>query len=159
MALTNLELEDKMKKTFLKNKFLGVFSKDELPECKEGHCMICNIQDSVNSNGQPLPGTHWIAAGRKGEPWCVDSFGLAPPKDVVASIGKYVAYNTRQVQDPKSDLCGYYAMAACCEIMASNHDPTETIREFIDQFDEAPLIKNDAILKNVLSKYKISMNK
>lgn len=155
MALSNIEIEKKLGSL---PGFLGVFSKDELPLFGNNKCAIVNIQDSVSDNGQPLPGTHWVACGVKsGKSWYTDSFGLAPLHSLKNKLRNPIAYQTREVQDKKSVKCGYYAMLSCLEITHSRDTPDITIENIVNDFNEFDLYNNDKILKKKLGKYKIHM--
>ena len=157
MALSNFQIEEKVHKVpYLNSQFVGVFSKDDIPECKDNHCFIFNIQDSKDKNGNPNPGTHWMAAGIKNnQSWCFDSFGLAPPKPIHQVLQDPIVYNSRQIQGDKSELCGYFALAACCQVTLHGGDPGESLKHLVDEFTEPNLENNDKILKNVLHKFKI----
>jgi len=72
--LSNLEIEDAVKKISLKN-FRGVFLRNTLPKKpKRNECAIMNL-DNTSGNG-----THWVAWFKRGnDKFYFDSFGLPPP--------------------------------------------------------------------------------
>jgi hypothetical protein len=152
MSLSNFDIE-KIVKPVLKKSFLGVFSKDNVPNIGNGQCLVCNIQDSVTGNGQPLPGTHWVACGKSGsQSWYFDSFGLAPLQSLKNKLSNPVLYSIRQVQDPKSVKCGYFAILSCI-VMTRSETPEKSMTSMISDFNQPLLIKNDAILTSKLKKY------
>lgn len=135
--------------------FRGVFAKDELPLLKPGECCIVNLQNSVDGQGRPLSGTHWIACGRHAhEPWAFDSYGLPPPLEVLKAIGSNgsLAMNKRDVQAADSVYCGDYALGACLAMASSTHNPAQkTLDRYTDLFNHMDLKKNDQVLENYLS--------
>jgi hypothetical protein len=106
--LTNIELEE-----ILKNEpgFRGVFSQDLLPkQIKKRECGIVNL-DTVGGKG-----THWVCYFNSPEEKYVeyfDSYGLAPPEELqkyLFTSRKQIIYNTAELQNRDSELCGYYCI-------------------------------------------------
>jgi hypothetical protein len=91
---------------------VGVFSKDDLPRVprqRGGH--TTNTQNSNDSQGRPLPGTHWVALWIESdkEGVCWDSYGVTVPEGVKTFCkGVKVLYSTEQIQSLESRVCGYY---------------------------------------------------
>lgn len=95
--------------------FRGVFCRDTLPK-------IPNKEESgvMNFDLSTGGGTHWVAwicsGGSKGaSPFTMyfDSFGLGLPDTIKAYLSKHVGKHYRsssEIQDIKSDLCGYYCV-------------------------------------------------
>lgn len=147
MSLSNLQIDSLFSKLRVPFLFLGAVSKDGIPEMKDDTCVIINIQDSIDSYGNPLPGTHWVAAGKKhGQSWYFDSFGLAPLDSLKSFLSNPIAYNTREVQDMDSVKCGFYAIAACLHFNTSSESPAVSMRQFVENLDEPDLMKNDELI-------------
>jgi len=92
--------------------FLGVYSRDDLPEDGRG-LMVANTDPSS------LPGTHWIAIyvdseGRHGEYF--DSLGRKPSATFRSYLNrhcKYWIFNDKQIQSIASRFCGHYCVYYC----------------------------------------------
>ena len=139
----------------LSNKFMGVYPKDRIPKLQGAQCCIVNLQNSVDGKGRPLPGTHWIACGKRGgDSWAFDSYGMPPPLEVLRALEPYhsLASNKRDVQALDSVYCGDYALGAC---VALSHSPGLSVKEALDQycarFNQFDLRKNDRILEEFLN--------
>jgi hypothetical protein len=111
----------------------------------------------VISNTDPswLPGEHWVAFyfPVKDVPEFFDSFGHGPDyysTDFVSflvnnSFKADYAYNQRQIQHPKSNICGLYCVLFA--LSKVNKMPYET---FIKQFDPLHLDQNDLKCINLI---------
>ncbi len=156
-GLYDSQIEKIMKTRFSSVKFQGVYSKNELPVCKDGYCMISNMQDSETTSGAPLPGTHWVACGRSGkentQSWYFDSFGLPPPLEIKNAVSNPICYSTKQIQGKQSKNCGYYAMAVCFS-MSSAREVSSKMNEFDDTFNAPVQENNDVILKSFFNTHK-----
>lgn len=151
MALSNLDIDDIMKKIKLGSNYLGTFSKNDCPEIIENSCVILNIQNSIDANGKNLPGTHWVSIGKSNKKyWYFDSFGLGPLS--LNKVHGKIAYNTRQIQDNSSKFCGYYAIGAC--LATSCYDAINSLENFINSMNEPELIDNDKLIKKFIGKFK-----
>lgn len=144
----------------LRGSFIGVFSKDTMPKCiRDGQCCVVNIQDTVDPQGNPLPGSHWVSAGRhKGQTWYFDSFGLGIPTEIEQALRKSgpgsgpVYHSSREIQAPDSDLCGLFALAACeCVQWDPDDKPSVSLERFMSQFDRPNLKLNDRVVKEALA--------
>jgi hypothetical protein len=90
--------------SILKNNCLGVFALDTFPESiKPGDCFI------FNSDPQDQVGRHWLAVNRSssGILEYFDSYGQSP---IVPFQYPKVVYNTKQVQDLFSNVCGQHTL-------------------------------------------------
>lgn len=97
--------------------FLGVFSKDTLPEDEPHGTMV------VNTDPESEPGTHWIAMNvEKGRGEYFDSFGRPPEKTFRSYLKKHCGrgggkkdwtFNERQLQSVASRFCGHYCVYYC----------------------------------------------
>ena len=91
--------------------FKGVISRDKIPtEVNDipGECFIINLDDTEG------PGTHLVAVKiAKDYVNYFDSFGLQPPQELVIlcyTFNKLYKYESDQLQDFSSVLCGYYCL-------------------------------------------------
>ena len=110
--MNSIQLENLLKKYKpLKNKFLGVFSSNNIPnkECTRPFCFI------VNNMRKGTVGEHWIAC-YSDNPSTVeyfDSFAEEPNCDMRQSmLGRFpiVKQNKFSLQSPLSDTCGHYCI-------------------------------------------------
>ena len=103
--LSNFQLLDAEKKLKIKN-FRGVFVRDELPKKpRKVECGILNLCDSQGS------GTHWTAWIKNGnKKLYFDSYGLAPPVELVEYLKDPVYYNSERVQPDGAVICGHLCL-------------------------------------------------
>ena len=91
--------------------FLGVFSRNTIPESLPTGKPIAMV---VNTHPSHKPGEHWVAFyinGKEGEYF--DSYGLPPPLDFELLLDRYCIsykYNAFQLQDYLSFVCGQYCL-------------------------------------------------
>ena len=148
--LTNEDLEQMAIE--IKLPLVGVFCKDELPKKKIEGFYIINMQNSVDSNGKSLGGTHWISAGIwKGKSFYFDSFGCICPNEVKKFLPKPIMYNTQQIQSIDSSDCGYFAFC-CCYYLYKNGLNETTYDKFVKMFDENNFKKNDKVIQKYSKK-------
>ena len=100
--LTNYELLKYVKLLNIKN-FRGVFMRDALPKkrSKQTEAAIVNL-DSNDSQG-----THWVCFYGNNY---FDSFGLPPPDEVVKYMPHPIYYNSNEIQDRASVICGHLCL-------------------------------------------------
>jgi len=133
---------------------IDVVCKDRLPDKRYIGDYVINMQNNDDGDG-----THWTFAKiiNKKNPIALywDSFGVYPPEEVKQFLHPLkIAYNTRQIQDIKSECCGHY-----CEALAYylkyDSDPQKSMEDnyadFIDMFCDDTK-KNDKILKEYMEK-------
>ena len=111
IPLTNFDLIGAAKKLEIKN-MRGVFVRDELPKRpKKIECGILNLCDSKGR------GTHWTAWIKNGnEKLYFDSYGLAPPVELVDYLKDPVYYNSERIQPDGEVFCGHlclYVLKKC----------------------------------------------
>jgi hypothetical protein len=109
--ITNLELIDKAQE--LRIPLIGVYSKDRLPYKRQNGGYIINLEDDMNIDGTPNSGSHWTCFYIDGKQACyMDSFGIIAPRQVQEFLKPYAPfpYNTKQIQNIKSQVCGYYCL-------------------------------------------------
>lgn len=124
--------------------------KDELPRKLEyNKSYIVNMENSLNDEGKENEGTHWVFLqvnkypDGKIEPFYCDSYGVAPPEEIKKFIkdntGKYLPYNTKDVQSLMNNACGYYCLAIAHFINAFPYRSKDLYRDvetFLDLFDD-----------------------
>jgi hypothetical protein len=105
VPLSNIQLLHAAEKLKIKN-MRGVFVRNELPNRpKKVECGILNLDDS-----QGL-GTHWTAWIKNGnEKLYFDSYGLAPPVELVAYLKNPVYYNSERIQPDGEVFCGHLCL-------------------------------------------------
>lgn len=111
VPLSNLQILDAAKTLKIKN-MRGVFVRDELPKRpKKIECGILNLDDSTGN------GTHWTAWIKNGnKKLYFDSYGLAPPVELVEYLKRPVLYNTERLQPNGTVFCGHlclYVLKKC----------------------------------------------
>src|SRR5689334_22618032 len=109
--ISNLEIESICKEQKVSLNFCNF--KDLLQNKKyKSFAGIINLQSSsANKNG-----THRLCYVQKGqEGFYFDSFGVVAPLEVTEFVKlqdlKHFGYNTREIQNLKSEKCGYFCLA------------------------------------------------
>jgi hypothetical protein len=148
--LTNFEIEDIADN--LKLGIIGVFSKNQLPHRRAVGSYYVNLQDAEDGDG-----THWVFFKIFDDAKAIyfDSFGLPPPQDINKFLlpFKPVASNNRQIQDLKSEMCGWFCIACDYYLTYDVDKKRKDIFECYDDFLNIWSIdkkKNDTILKEYL---------
>jgi len=149
--ISNFELEELASRRGID--LIGVYSKDDLPHKKKVGSYIINMQNEHDGNG-----THWVSfiifENRK---CCYfDSFGVYMPDDLLnwLSIFQPVAINKRQIQDIKSEMCGYFCIAFIeffKNFDLKQYDVFEKYDDYINCFSNN-LKMNDKIVVQLLDK-------
>jgi hypothetical protein len=130
---------------------VDVVSKDRLPDKKYIGDYVINMEDDDAGNG-----THWVFCKiTEGKGLYFDSFGVYPPEDVKKFIKPMkIMFSERQIQDLKSDMCGYYC-SALAYYLKHDTNPKKSLEDnfydFLDMFSDNTK-KNDKILKEYLTK-------
>lgn len=137
--LSNFQLEEMAHKRRIKP-FIGVFSKDQLPNPKKKGFYIINMEDA-NQGG----GTHWVCAEEKGDAGSIyfDSYGVVPPNSVVSYFSKPIRYVSDQVQHLDSEKCGWFALHMCKELSKGRR-----LKNIMEDFTTDPdkLMDNDKVI-------------
>ena len=115
-ALSNYDIEKAVKDLKIK-KFRGCFMRDTLPKKPlKNECLVLNLDDSSG------PGNHWLCLVKRGNAKVYfDSYGISPPPEVTAYLGKDVYYNSTQVQK-----AGYACAHFCLYILRATNDCNES---------------------------------
>jgi hypothetical protein len=151
MSISNVKLEEICKKKGIP--LNGVYMKDELAEIQpqEGNYII-NLQSSYQGSG-----THWLALIiERGSIYYQDSFGVIYPLEILVFIHKYeklnkvkckIGHNKTQIQDLKSDRCGYFCLGLLYFVKCHKDEPLfDACNEYINMFSDNDLKGNDTIL-------------
>lgn len=108
--LSTSQLNEKARKLKIPN-FHGVFAWNELPtSIKKKHYSFI-----INTDASNLQGQHWVAVlvRTNRQAFVFDSYGVPPPLRLQHWLNirgiKWTA-NPRQLQPPKSTMCGYYCL-------------------------------------------------
>lgn len=120
MSLSDSQITDLCKRM---NIPLGdICFKDELPEELEfNKCYFINLQDSVDQDGKPSPGTHWTLVecikypNGKTDAIYFDPYGVGPPENVKRVVKQTIKkeglpYTTKDIQSLMNNACGYYCL-------------------------------------------------
>lgn len=155
LFLTNIDLERAAQKYNIP--LISVFSKDRPPRTLMMGGYIINLQDSKDSGGNQLPGSHWTAMWiepRKKKPWACyfDPFGLPPPIEIQHILNSCRPYdvNMTHIQNIQTGICGYYCIYFLWYMSRHKGDPQKRFKNFIDLFDERRPQKNRQILMDLL---------
>lgn len=125
--------------------FRGVFCKDELPkQIKKDECGVVNMD---NSDGD---GTHWVCYINKPKNkrvYYFDSFGISPPNEIkkyLFTSGKEIVYSDNDLQNIKSDACGWYCVDFIRELEKNNLSYYDFINHF--PLPNKPSFKNEIVI-------------
>ena len=131
---------------------VDIVSKDRLPNKKYIGDYVVNMEDEEDGSG-----THWVFCKiTEGKPAIYfDSFGVYCPEDVKNFLKPLkIMFSERQIQDMKSDMCGYYC-SALAYYLKHDIDHSKTMEDnyfdFLDMFCDDTK-KNDKILREYLKK-------
>ena len=137
--LSNLEIEEKLKKYNIK--LNGIIMSNELNKLYNGFYVI-NL-DKVGNGG-----THWTCLYYDGKiNYYFDSFGMPPPTHIEQLLKPVFIYNKEQIQDVKSDACGYYCIA-WLKFMSRGKNKNRLFNLFNNLFND--INKNEKVLKFML---------
>jgi len=158
--LTNIQLEDLCERMDIPLE--RICFKDQLKDQKlvYNRSYIINMEDAMSEDGDRNDGSHWVALQvnktKNGAifPMYMDSYGSPPPTDVTEFVGKFVPYNTKDIQSMMADFCGW----ACCAFLYyinTYPDRTKNLNvdsaHFLEMFDDlntsCDFKKNEYILK------------
>lgn len=165
--LSNFDIERICRK--LELPIIGVFSKDTLPNKKDGKIgsYYINLQNHLDGSG-----THWVMAKiycddeRENESIALDEkgkrvyrcgaiyfdpFGIGMPREVEEFLSPFkpVAYSTRQIQSVKTSECGWYCISCDYALEHKQHRDTylEDFEKYLNMWDDEQT-KNLTLLKS-----------
>jgi hypothetical protein len=148
---------------------VGVFNKDTLPPERAIGSYYINLQNHDDGDG-----THWvfakiysddqrkaeeiIATDREGtqvvrcDALYFDPFGVDMPQEVAEFLKPFkpIPFNNRQIQNIRSEVCGWYCLACdyCLEHKQHSKSYLEDYEKFLALWDDRPN-KNLPILKSL----------
>ena len=162
--LTDVQITDLAKRMSIPLE--GVYFKNELPrKLKYNRAYVINLQDSVDDEGKENDGSHWTCLqvqqypDGKIEPFFFDPYGAPPSESIKKFVkdtcGKYLPYNTKDIQSLMNNACGFYCLAFLHFINASEYrsrDLYSDVEKFLAMFDDLneshDWKKNEYILKH-----------
>ena len=113
IPITNFDIQNWVEYLKIPN-FGGVISRDQIKDCTPRHSFVINLNESDE------PGSHWVAMFFGSDLILYfDSFGLAPPQEVLMLCEKHrvnYTFNNTHYQEFTSVLCGYYCLFFLNEI-------------------------------------------
>lgn len=127
--------------------FIGVYSHDQLPAItyKNTYAMI------INYHNYDQPGSHWVCVCND---TFFDSFGV-PPSSIIQewirkhNNGKEIPYNSHQLQNNMSTLCGYWCIIFI-KLIGKGYTQYEATHEM---FNLSDTLENEEVLKELITKY------
>ena len=148
--LTNFDLEGMAQKDELD--LIGVFSKDKLPTKRLAGDYIINLQNFEDGGG-----THWVACKIFDNKKCcyMDAFGFDCPPDIKEFLTPFrpFAFNTREIQDLKSEKCGYFCLAFLRHVkdFDCKNDVYKEFYDFLNSFSNNTKT-NDVIVMEMVNR-------
>ena len=147
--LTNIEIS---KYYSNEPRFIGVYSRDNLPKITKNGAYVINLDEYENT------GTHWIALFIKtNEVIYSDSFGIEHiPKEINKFIGnsmtkssslernKKVKANIFRIQAYDSIMCGYFCIEFINYMLKG-----KTLLDYTNLFSPNDFKKNDRVIKRI----------
>lgn len=154
--MNTLEIKRYLHRYNTKNTKIIVCAIDELPRMRLNNNF--NYGFVINLSKREHMGSHWVAlyikrSKKRGERrgYFLCSYGFLPKSwyltDFIKRICRHVTYNTTQLQQLQSSVCGKYA--ACFIIHMIKGYP---FKDFIDKFSKNLLI-NDHFIEKVYQYY------
>jgi len=149
--LTNIDLEQYAERENFD--LIGVFSKDKLPKQRISGSYIVNLQNYDDGNG-----THWVCFKifNNGDTCYFDPFGLPMPIHVCEFLKPFkpICQSNRDIQDTKSDKCGYFCLAFIKHFddFDEKLDVYEAFDDWLNCFSINTKV-NDKIVMELLKKY------
>ncbi len=144
--LSNFDIEEQLKD---EEGFRGVFSKDTLPKkINPSENGVVNLADSDD------PGTHWVCYYNRSDLDYVlyfDSYGLPPPQEIekyLKTSGKQIQYNTGEIQQLSTVLCGTY----CIYVIKELNRGRDYYEVLYDNFDPFPTNSNESYIEKINDK-------
>lgn len=105
-ALSNVDIENYANLLKIRN-FRGCYMRDELKNLisKNSECGVLNLNLSNEA------GSHWTCWFKmNSDKYYFNSFGLAPPEELVDYLGSPILYSTFQLQDMNDQNCGKWCL-------------------------------------------------
>jgi hypothetical protein len=142
--LSNVDLEELAK--HYKLPLVKVVMKDELGNKLKNGNYIINLQSSFQGDG-----THWTALKVQSKKAIFfDSFGVFPSEEIKNFVllrkGMTLGFNHKDIQDMKSENCGYFCLAFLLFLKHSKKNIFDATNQFTNNFSD-DTTRNDSILK------------
>lgn len=149
--LSNIDLEELAKHYNLP--IVEITMKDELGNKLKNGNYIVNLQSSSDGNG-----THWTALKVSNKQSVYfDSFGVWPSEEIKEFVKRRkntkLAFSTKEIQDFKSENCGYFCLAFLLFLQHSKKNMYDATNDFTSNFSDDTK-ENDNILKSFFSNCK-----
>lgn len=118
-SISNLQIDNWIREHGLLKDYGGCVSSDFFENATpERKFYVYNLQNSHDSSGNPLPGSHWLLldASNKKFIFEVDGFGLPPNQSVVkwskrgANKKKIFLYSDLDLQPVKGSQCAFFCL-------------------------------------------------
>jgi hypothetical protein len=127
--------------------YAGTFCKNELPKHMESKFYIINMDNSTD----PRNGTHWMMLYNvlPDHIIYVDPFGAFPPNEVLKFMHrskKIMMYSLRDIQNTKSNLCGWICLYVANELL-NGYDITTILKRF-----SSNTVNNEKLIRNYFNK-------
>ena len=142
MALTNIQVEQLAQRMNIPLERCCFKSELEEEPLKYNPSYIINLEDEFDKNGERNDGSHYTCfqvnkyANGKIEPIYFDSYGVAPPTEVLKFVGvSHIPYNTKDIQSLMNSACGWYCLAFLHYINAY-HGRTQSIYDDCEHFTD-----------------------
>lgn len=128
---------------------------------KYNRSYIINLENELDKDGKRNDGSHWVCfqvdkyKNGKIEGCYMDSYGVAPPKEINDFVGGEIPYNKKDIQSLMNDACGWFCVAYLHFINAfpqrsgDLYDDTEGFLSLFDDLNTScDFKKNEYILKH-----------
>ena len=125
-ALSNIDIEKYGQLLKITN-FRGCYMRNELSKLKttERECGVLNLNLSNE------PGSHWTCWFKVSEKkYYFNSFGLAPPTELIDYLGSPIMYSTFQLQGLNDQNCGKWCLLVLKEL-SDGHDYCDFILSLV----------------------------
>ena len=146
--MNNFEIDEIMSKLGLESVYGGIYPCDLLPM---DLCKRCNYGIICNQSNSQSYGTHWVAIfmPKQGSLEFFNSYGIPPKNEYflkfIEKDNIYYCYNSVQIQDYNSDVCGQYCIFfLICRFLGIKFD------QFINIFDKKNLEQNDQFIEELI---------
>jgi hypothetical protein len=163
MSLTDQQIISTSKK--MKIPLEDCLFKDELNDIVFNKAYIINIQDSVDEEGNPNNGSHWVYLqcnkypSNKIESIYFDPYGQPPPEGIKTLVEKItkqrLPHTSKDIQSLMNNACGFYCLAFGHFINSCNFRTNilySDVETFLSMFDDLNVSidfkKNEYILKH-----------
>ena len=127
-----------------KNRFVGVFPADKIPENITGYSLPCCF--IANTDPSWMHGTHWVAVfvDRNGDIEYFDSYGRRPMSPQMKTFcGTIYQYNPYMIQPVFSALCGRF-----CIFYLVQRCQGKSFETVLHMFDFNNLIYNENLVSD-----------